>query len=81
MQKCADSAFCQRLRGKAGNVHALQLYTLQVEGAKLKARVLNEATKAEFDLTLTSYGDSVRLIIDEIAPNNRYQVLSGPCAD
>ena len=78
MQKCADSAFCRRLRGKAGDVYALQAGTLQVEGAKLTARVVNEANQAEFDLTLTSYGNSVRLFIDEAAPNNRYQVQGSP---
>jgi hypothetical protein len=39
---------------------------------------LNEASNAEFDLTLTSYGNSVRLFIDEAAPNNRYQVRHIP---
>lgn len=73
-QKCADSAFCQRLRGKVGDVYALQPGTLRVEGAKLTARALNVANKTEFDLVLTSYGNSVRLFIDEAAPNNRYQV-------
>ena len=78
LQRCADSAFCQRLRGKAGDVYAVQPATLHVEGASLTARVLNEANKAEFDLRLTSYGSSVRLLIDEAPPNNRYQVLCPP---
>ena len=74
MQKCSDSSFCRRLRGKAGDVYALQSDSLRVEGARLVGKVVNEASKAQFDLTLTSYGDTVRLLMDEAAPNNRYQV-------
>ena len=73
-QKCSDSSFCRRLRGKAGDVYALQSDSLRVEGAKLVGKVVNEANQAQFDLTLTSYGDTVRLLVDEAAPNHRYQV-------
>ena len=55
-------------------MYALQSDSLRVEGARLTGRIVNEANKAQFDLTLTSYGDTVRLLMDEAAPNNRYQV-------
>ena len=73
-QKCSDSSFCRRLRAKGGDVYAVQSDSLRVEGARLVGRVVNEASKAQFDLTLTSFGDTLRLLIDEAAPNNRYQV-------
>ncbi len=79
MQSCSDSSFCRRLRGKAGDVYALQSDSLRIEGAKLVGKVVNEANRVQFDLTLTSYGDTVRLLIDETAPNTRYQVKRRRC--
>jgi hypothetical protein len=67
------------LRGKAGDVYALQSDSLRIEGAKLVGKVVNEANRVQFDLTLTSYGDTVRLLIDETAPNTRYQVKRRRC--
>ena len=79
-QKCSDSAFCMRLRGKRGDVYAVNGDSLAIDGSKLTARLVNEASKAEFDLTLTAYRGVVRLHIDEDPGMKRFQVCNAPCA-
>lgn len=76
MQKCADSAFCKRLRGQKGEVYAVKTKTLVVKGSKLRANLVNEANQAEFQLELTAYDGIVRLHIDEDASKNRFQVTT-----
>lgn len=80
MQKCADSAFCKRLRGQKSDVYAIKTESLAVKGSKLRALVVNEANHAEFHLEMTAYDGIVRLHIDEDASKKRFQVqtdLSG----
>lgn len=49
--------------------------TVQVDGAKVTATVAHAAdANATFRLVLTSYGDTLRLFIDEPAEKGRFQV-------
>lgn len=75
-KKCADSAFCKRLRGQKGDVYALKPESISVDGSKLRASVMNAANKAEFNLELTAYKGIIRLHIDEAATKSRFQVPS-----
>jgi hypothetical protein len=75
VQKCADSAFCKRLRGQKGDVYALKPESISVDGSKLRASVMNAANKAEFNLELTAYKGIIRLHIDEAATKSRFQAI------
>ncbi len=57
----------------------MQSDSVAVNGARLTARVVNEANEAQFQLALTAYRGIVRLFIDEAPEKKRFQVLSLCC--
>ncbi len=74
VQKCADSGFCQRLRGKQGDTYAVDPKSIALHGAVATAKVQHEENGALFDLQLTNYDGILRLHIDEAASKHRFQV-------
>eukprot|EP00951_Prasinocladus_malaysianus_P036793 scaffold390079_cov29-Prasinocladus_malaysianus.AAC.1 len=74
-QKCKDAAFCERNRGKAGDVYALSADSVALEGSTLRGVVINEETDPHVELSLqvTMYEGFVRLQLDEPG-TGRYQV-------
>lgn len=75
LQNCQDSAFCTRLRGNTSEAFSILPESVAVEGARLTATVVSaDDANATFRLVLTSYGDTLRLFIDEPAEKGRFQV-------
>lgn len=74
-QKCADSAFCMRLRNVTSETFVVLPESVAVEGARVTATVANSAdANGTFRLVLTAYGNTLRLFIDEGADKGRFQV-------
>ncbi len=74
-QKCADAAFCTRLRGNTSEAFAIVSESVAVEGARVTATVKNtEDANGTFSLVLTGYGDTLRLFVDESPNKGRFQV-------
>lgn len=74
-QKCADSAFCTRLRGNTSEAFVIVSESVKVEGPRLTADVRNTANaNGTFALALTAYGDTLRLFVDEQPDKGRFQV-------
>ncbi|KAL4422944.1 hypothetical protein ABPG75_009141 [Micractinium tetrahymenae] len=74
-KNCQDSAFCTRLRGNTSEAFSILPDSVAVEGARVTATVVNaDNANATFRLVLTSYGNTLRLFIDEPAEKGRFQV-------
>jgi hypothetical protein len=85
LQKCKDASFCDRNRGKAGRKFTVDPASVAASGAALSAALISDAPPApgggggaaagppRFNLTLLSYGGTVRLLVDEPGAG-RYQV-------
>ncbi|PSC68247.1 putative glucan 1,3-alpha-glucosidase [Micractinium conductrix] len=74
-KKCADSAFCMRLRNVTSETFVVLPESVAVEGARVTATVANSAdANGTFRLVLTAYGNTLRLFIDEGADKGRFQV-------
>jgi len=74
-QKCQDAAFCTRLRGNTSEDFVIVPESVAVDGARVTATVSNKANpNGTFYLTLTAYGDTLRLFIDEAPEKGRFQV-------
>ena len=76
LQKCADSAFCKRLRGLPGDAYSVDAKSVAVKGPSLTATIKNEAAGKQLFLKLTAYQGLFRIFIDEDASANRFQVWS-----
>lgn len=75
LQNCQDSAFCTRLRGNTNEAFYILPDSVAVEGARLTATVVNaDSANATFRLAFTSYGNTLRLFIDEPAEKGRFRV-------
>lgn len=74
MQKCSDSAFCQRLRWKAGDIYAIQPASIALVGSRLQAQVVNEANNSNFSFTVTGYSGMLRVSMDEEPRKGRFEV-------
>ena len=74
MQKCADSGFCERLRGKQGDVYSVDAKSVAINGAVVTAKVQHDASGAAYDLQLTNHNGILRMHIDEAASKHRFQV-------
>ena len=75
LQKCADSAFCTRLRGSTSEAFVIAPESVAVAGARATATVRNtQDANGTFSLVLTAYGDTLRLFIDEAPEKGRFQV-------
>lgn len=74
MQKCADSGFCERLRGKQGDVYSVDAKSVGINGAVVTAKVQHDASGTAYDLQLTNYNGILRMHIDEAASKHRFQV-------
>lgn len=74
-QKCADSAFCTRLRGNTSEAFVIVPESVQVQGPRVTASVRNTAdANGTFALVLTAYGDTLRLFVNEEPDKGRFQV-------
>ncbi|KAK9857969.1 hypothetical protein WJX84_003134 [Apatococcus fuscideae] len=73
-KKCADSGFCERLRGKQGDSYSADPKSIQLNGAVVTAKVQHDASGAAYDLQLTNYNGILRMHIDEAASKHRFQV-------
>ena len=76
-QLCKDSAFCTRLRGNSTDAFAVDPSSVRVVGGRVHATITNRLEPgAAFELVLTTYGDTLRLHINEAgAPGEqRFQV-------
>ena len=74
LQKCADSGFCERLRGKQGDSYSVDPKSIKIDGAVATARVQHDASGTAYDLQLTNYNGILRMHIDEAASKHRFQV-------
>ncbi|KIY98585.1 hypothetical protein MNEG_9375 [Monoraphidium neglectum] len=87
-KKCKDASFCDRNRGKAGRKFTVDPASVAASGAALSAALISDAPPApgggggaaagppRFNLTLLSYGGTVRLLVDEPGAG-RYQAVKG----
>ena len=76
LQNCADSAFCNRLRGNTSEAFVIVSESVKVEGGRLTAAVANtQNANASFALVLTTYSDgTLRLYINEAPEKGRFEV-------
>lgn len=76
LQKCADSAFCTRLRGNTSAAFVVDAQSVAVAGPRVTASLRNTAdANGTFALTLTAYSDrTLRLFVDEAPSKGRFQV-------
>jgi alpha 1,3-glucosidase len=76
LQNCNDAAFCTRLRGNTSASFGIDPKTIKVEGSSITAKILNsQEPKGVFDLVVTSYGNIIRMHINEPAAKPaRYEV-------
>ena len=75
MQKCTDAAFCNRLLGTKDEGYIVDPASVSVTGAKLSAKVLNKNNPdVSLTLTLTAYGNFLRMHVNEDASKGRFEV-------
>ena len=76
LQDCKDAAFCSRLRGNTSSDFVVDPSSIEVGEALISAQIVNkEDSNGIFWLTLRSYGNIVRMHIDEPTANPpRYEV-------
>ena len=75
MQKCTDSAFCNRLLGTKDEGYIIDPASVSVTGAKLSAKVLNKDNPdVKLTLTLTAYGSFLRMHVNEDSSKGRFEV-------
>ena len=65
LQKCKDSAFCQRLRGNKGELYEVDSTSVKILGSDLTATVSAKGAEKALDLKLTQYQGFLRLHITE----------------
>ncbi len=70
-QKCDSSAFCKRTRGQTGPKYTIDPKSLSVKGATVTATLSDTVFGATLNLTLHSYGGTVRLVVDELPSKGR----------
>ncbi|KAK9816687.1 hypothetical protein WJX72_003707 [[Myrmecia] bisecta] len=80
-KKCSDSAFCQRLRGKTGDVYSVLPDSLVITGSTATAKLRNQQEQAEFDLQLTAHDGVLRVHINEDPSKKRFEVPGVLLAD
>ena len=75
LQKCADAAFCNRLMGSVDEEYIIDPASVKIAGSKLLCRLQHGGNPdVDLRLTLTSYGNTVRLHINEDASKGRFEV-------
>ena len=75
LQKCSDSAFCNRLMGSVDEGYMIDPASVKIAGSKLLCRVQNtDNPDVNLELALTSYGGFIRLHINEDASKGRFEV-------
>jgi hypothetical protein len=74
VQKCKDASFCARNRGQKGTKYSVVPDSIKVDGATLSAVLQKDAGQQQFNLTLKAYGPVMRLLVDELPSQGRYQV-------
>jgi hypothetical protein len=73
-QKCKDASFCARNRGQKGTKYSVVPDSIKVDGATLSAVLQKDGGQQQFNLTLKAYGPVMRLLVDELPSQGRYQV-------
>lgn len=73
MQKCADSAFCTRLRGVRNAGYEILPKSVNVKGTVATARLQDSHSKSEFELVLSAYDGVLRVHATEPA-KKRFEV-------
>ena len=74
LQKCKDSAFCQRLRGKVEGQYEVVSSSVKVSDATLTANIKSSQSEKFLALRLTQYDGVLRLHITE-AEHQRVEVI------
>lgn len=65
-KKCDTANFCQRNRGVSGKNYMVEPGSVRTQGPSLHAILVNSDGGAQFNLTILSYGGTVRVVVDEL---------------